>query len=216
MIVKIGNKKYQIPNGHSDITLETYAKLHKVILDNKDNLEGDNAYQVTIRLMDVLGIPPQVSLKAHPDDIPQLLNYIVSIITPPKEDVKVTKRLRIGANKYTLNTNNKDFLGNLKAFTDMTFEEFEDSISIVRMADEGMDNLHLLMGIFYRPTNWLGFPAKYDSKKVPDIAEKMKSVTMDKVFGFYFFLINLMTCFSKDIQHYLRVEEKRELEMLGI
>jgi len=221
MIVKIGDKRYKVPTSHKELSLERYTQLYKVIQKSADKITDDNAFLITIELLEVLGIPAEVSVNVHPEDMPQVLSYITGLLTPPKEETKVHEHIRVNGTNYVLNTKSVDFMGNFKAFTDMTFAEFEDATAISQGMKDHMEQMDILMGIFYRPVQiWqipLGMQPKYKSTLVPKIAEDMKSVTMDKVFGFYFFLLNRMSNFSNVIKDFLVEEERRQqLKMVGI
>lgn len=132
---------------------------------------------------------------------------------PEESEIEISHKFKFKNKNYYCAKDSIDHIaGNPNP--DATWLEFEEASTIQTNMKALMDNklnpLAMLTAVLYRPLN-----EKYDSDKVKKRAELFQDLTMDKIFGAVFFLMQHKLTLLKNIKPYLKEEAEAVQSLLS-
>jgi len=216
MIIELEGTSYFLPNDFRDIELQEYIVLNNYIQDNKVSEEStdDEKLSFYINYITLFGVPREalnkVKLFVENDKemgIINLFNYLWQFSqAPTKDQIQSFEKFVHKGVTYAFNSNSINLTGSERPMNDYTFEEFEESNSIMQsMAKVGkgqLEHLSLLCAIFYRPLMWKRFKRiiePYNAESVLKRSKEFNTLPMDKVFRAYFFLLSQTITYNVNI-----------------
>jgi hypothetical protein len=195
--IELGGKKYNIPSKFSEVNIKTYQEL--MLVEEEDEKE-----KVIHYLSVITGLKRNVVRRIDINDIIKLMDTFKFF------DDNIQKLVEA----VVINNNTYVFDQDLEA---MNFDMFVDLEELTKDKETIINNLHLIMGVLYRPSKKKTFgdlkPMAYDSENVKERAEMFKKdMMMDKILGSLFFFINLNLEYTKDLEVYLMKEQKKVMK----
>jgi hypothetical protein len=224
MLLEVEGFYYKLPDSWEDLTLDDFIEINERAKEapDKDATEGEKM-SFYLDFISDFGIPKEhlrkVKLLDANDNgmgILNLFNHLWQFTQLPiEDDFAKFERFIIDGKVYCFNTNNVSASGSVRAMTDYTFEEYEEATGILQAMNqlkEGqLEHLALLCAIFFRPAKkklfqWLRSYEidEYEENSINDRAELFREkLSMDKVWGCYFFLLSQMMKLNPDTLRYL-------------
>lgn len=227
------------------LTFGKEEERNKVELTNEDNLEFASFYKTWVSFW--CGIPLEIVGKLPVETeggfgVINLYSILLKfMVAPPQSECHQSDMIEYKGKKYMLPETLKTLNGQDQPMVNSSFDEFYEGAELKRIQGELKNGnakvLPLLTAIMYRPAKlnetrykfieWLRFtiPHKkyiieeYDSNKVKSRAALFSDLPMDKVWGAYFFFIQLKLTLLKNTLHSSKVEAEkpqRFLDMAGI
>ncbi len=199
--VKLGDKKYIIPNKFSEMKISTYQELSKV--DDKSELDKIIKYLIILS-----GLDKKIIQSINIEDIRKITKNLDFNLN---KETDLIEAVKIGGDVYVFD----------KELAEMRFDMYIDLEEMSKDNEVVVENLHLLMAILYRPAKkkkWYRRKLEiedYDSSTVKKRAIYFKeNMMMDKVTGSLFFFINLRTKYMEVMSESLKKKTQQMKEKI--
>jgi hypothetical protein len=192
--IKIDGKLYDFPNKLSEVTIE---KFQNIIALKASESQSENI-DLSIKIVSILmGVSEDFLNKIPYPDFIKLVQLSGFIFDSPSEEPKF--EFVLNKQKYAMT----------QEISKMTTAEFIDLDTLVSDKDNAVENLHLILGILYRPINKKGVIEKYDSDKLEERAELFrKELTCDYAISAMLFSLALARVSTELILDSLKAEEQ--------
>ena len=229
----IGKKEFKLPESLKDITLSKYKKVSEFYELHKPS-EEDTERDFISYYIDFISLFLDIEkdylkqVRITSDDgfgITELYQYLLKFLDKPDfTDFKPSESVKLNGVKYYCTESNLNVLKHQKPLEKLTFEEYEDCVTILQNFDaikyDKQDALSLLTAIIYRPKvkGWFKSSIEaYNSDKVKERAEIFQDIDMHTVYSAYFFLNEQIATSTENLKHYSKKEKaKRVNRLVGI
>lgn len=229
--LNFGNHTKEIAEGWHEVTLREYVQVFK--LEEKFNLTQESSEKDILRFQksfcelivgDVLDELPIENANEGLALI-ELFNFLSWRRAFPKEDeIKQIPFFFHNGKKYICNWKELNSLNKEVPLKSATYGEYVHASMVRGMFNElssgNIERMALLTAILYRPEikvkkGWFKYENKiepYNEEKAEARAKEFESLTMDKVFGAYFFLKMLMQKYLISLNQSFQVVVNRRVE----
>lgn len=214
----IDKKKYKLPQSLKEITLAKYKQVSEYYEKHKPSEQTDERDIISFYI-DFISLFLDIDKEAlkrvkisseEGFGITELFSYLLKFLDIPDfENFEAELEFTLNGTKYYCLEENLDILKTQKPIENLTFEQYEDSVTILQNFEalkyEEQDALSLLAGVMFRPKKKKWFwttTEEYDSNKVKERAELFQRLDMHKIFSAYFFLIERINTSIKHLKHY--------------
>lgn len=214
----IEKKKYKLPQSLKDVKLSKYKQVSEFYELHKPK-ETDSERDIISYYIDFislfLDIPKDElkKVKITSDEgfgITELYSYLLSFLDIPNfDEFEPVLEFTLDGIKYYCLEENLEVLNTQKPIENLTFEQYEDSVTILQNFDtlkyKDQDALSLLAGVLFRPKvkKWFWTTTEeYNSDRVKERADLFQQLDMHKIFSAYFFLIERINTSIKHLSHY--------------
>jgi len=199
--LEVNNEIYNIPNSYKELKLKEYQQIAAIDKDDKFK---------DLKIIQVLsGIDLDVLKQASFHSLKPVIKSILFLFN--QDNYNLQRVIKFENKQY----------GFIKDFDKLTFAEY---IDLEEFSKEPIENIHILMAIFYRPlknkvdlniyNNDDQYETEtYDDGEVLDRSEEFKNLDMDVVLGALFFFIILKLEFMKSLKASLK-EHQKEIEKM--
>lgn len=214
--VVIGKKTVNIPEGWHELTIKRYVEIFKFREDNYQKGKEERyikefcEFITGIELDEVPLTDVEEGLAIF--DLYNVISWMESF--PKKEDIKELISFKFKGVEYMANVEESTVLGNKSYMRNESYGAFAHA-SIVRelfneLKEGDIKRMALLTAILFRPvkcSKWWQFwkqkgveIEKYKEKEAEERSKEFETLTMDVVFGAYFFLKKRLSMYLKDTQ----------------
>lgn len=240
--IKIESKRYSIPSQWSDITFNEYKKINDISKEMPSCLTKEVTKEEQVEVFEknefeiirfygrylsvISGIEEEVikSIQLLKDDngigLIELYGVVCKFLYMP-EGIDALHSFSFKEKKYKCADIDFTAMGEKTYIKNISFGEYEEAYAAryltQKVSGGDIDFMPLLVASLFREANGLFKlkAKKYSEKEAKDNAELFKELTMDKIWGCYFFLNILKQKYLESLRSYSLEESQAEGSQTG-